>query len=341
VPIRTFDAGAPESVFTFLDERAGNRGAEHWRWKYRIGGHGRPAALYWEEDGGRIAGFIGMMHTQLESGSERAPAAWFVDWHVDPGSRSVGVGMGLLRKAEAASGSLLTLQGSADTREILPKLGWQQSLAPALYVRPLSRRYLSSRLASRLPAPLRPFAGIVGLAAIPALKCADPSAPAGIKLEDVARFPAEYDRVWTIRAQEFAPSMTRDSAYLNYFCADYPGHGYGMQLLHDGNDIVGHLVLRIDRDREGLGRGRIVDMLWPRSRRELAGYLLRSACAQLQRVGADYVEVMVSSDDVRESLPRLFRQRRVVPIWYHVVPPTIGHPDTWYITFLDCDRAYR
>jgi hypothetical protein len=105
--------------------------------------------------------------------------------------------------------------------------------------------------------------------------------------------------------------------------------------------IIGHLVLRIDEDREGLSRGRIVDMLWPRSRGELASFLVRSACAELQRIGADYVEIMASSDDLRKSLPRLFRQRRVVPIWYHVVPLQTGHPDTWYITFLDCDRAYR
>jgi hypothetical protein len=114
-----------------------------------------------------------------------------------------------------------------------------------------------------------------------------------------------------------------------------------MHLLRDGNEILGHLVLRIDKDREGLSRGRIVDMLWPRSRRELAAFLLASACAELQRSGADYAELMVSSADVRESLPRLFRQRRVVPIWYHIVPPAFGHPDSWYITFLDCDRAYR
>jgi len=160
-------------------------------------------------------------------------------------------------------------------------------------------------------------------------------------LEDVARFPPEYDRVWELRAKEFAPSMTRDSAYLNYLCADYPDRGYAMRLLRDGDAIIGHLVLRIDKDREGLGRGRIVDMLWPRARHELASFLVRSACAQLQRVGADYAEVMVSNDDVRRSLPRLFRQRRVVPIWYHAIPPAIRHPDTWYITFLDCDRAYR
>jgi hypothetical protein len=341
VPIRELAADAPESVFAFLDTTVGKRGAEHWRWKYRLGTAGPPPALYWEEDDGRVLGFIGMMHTHLESASGRIPAAWFVDWHVAPGTRSVGIGMGLLRKAEATAGVLLTLQGSADTREILPRLGWKRSDSPAVYVRPLSARYLARASSARLPEALGPVARVAAAAAGPALRCPEPAAPPGVSLVDVDRLPPEHDGVWRTRTAEFAPAMTRDSAYLNHLCADYPEGGYRMKLLREGDATVGHLVLRLDTDRQGSRRGRVVDWIWPRTRRKLGRWLARRACAELQRAGADYAEVVVSANDVREGLPRLFQRRRSLPIWYHSLPAGAEHPDGWFITFLDCDRAYR
>lgn len=339
--IHVFDADAPQSVLAFLDETVSSRGPAHWRWKYRLGASTTPAAYYWQDPDGRIRGFIGMMQTHLEAYTQRIAAAWFVDWHVAPGERSVGIGVGLLRKAEAAAGVLLTLQGSADTRRILPSLGWKESTAPAVFLRPLTRRFVASRLAPRLPAALRGAAGALGAAAAQALACRRPTAPAGVELADVERIPAEYDRAWSVRAREFAPLMTRDSDYLNYMCADFPDGGYRIQLVRDAGEIAGHLVVRTDVDRDGLRRGRIVDLLWPRNRPELAAWLLRSACWQLQQEGADYVEAVVAVQDLQAALPRWFRRRRTLPIWYHRLPNEAPHPDDWYVTFLDCDRAYR
>jgi len=341
VSIHVFDADAPQSVLAFLEETVSSRGAAHWRWKYRLGAGDPPAAYYWQDPDGRIRGFIGMMHTHLEADSRRVPAAWFVDWHVAPGERSVGVGVGLLRKAEAAAGVLLTLQGSADTRRILPSLGWKESTVPAVFLRPLTRRFVTSRLAPRLPEAVRGVTGAVAGAAALALACRRPTAPMGVELADVKRIPAEYDGVWSARAREFAPLMTRDSDYLNYMCADFPDGGYRIQLVRDAGEIAGHLVVRADVDRDGLRRGRIVDLLWPRKRPQLAAWLLRSACWQLQQEGADYVEAVAAVQDLRAALPRSFRRRRTLPIWYHRLPNEAPHPDDWYVTFLDCDRAYR
>ena len=339
MPIRTLDANAPDAVFSFLDQVISSRGREHWRWKYRLGTAAPPSAFYWEEPDGRILGFIGMMRTNLHSRSQCHPAAWFVDWHVHAGA---GVGLGLLRKAEAAAGILLTLQGSPDTRKILPRLGWKQSLTPTTWVRPLTARLLAEWAARRAAAPLRGVARVAARAAKPLLRCREPVASSGTALVDVDRFPVEYDEVWRARATEFAPAMSRDSSYINYLCADYPGAGYRLQLLRDGGSTVGHLISRLDVDRRGFRRGRIVDAVWPRSSAALAGWLIQSACWQLQRGGADYAQLVLSAPDLREVVRRnRFRCRGTVPIWYHCVPPEAPDPDSWYITFLDCDRAYR
>ncbi len=340
--IRALDANAPDAVFAFLESMVSARGRDHWRWKYRLGVAESPSAFYWQDEADRVLGFIGLMRTTLHSAQQRHPAAWFVDWHVAPGEKSVGVGLGLLRKAEAGAGILLTLQGSPDTRQILPRLGWKQSLSPTTWVRPLSRRFVSAWAARQVPQWLRGAAHLGGAAAGTYFRCRRPVPPPDLTLVDVERFPGDYDQVWQVRAGEFAPAMARDSNYVNYLCADYPGRGYHLQMARWRGETLGHLLLRADTDERGFRRGRIVDLLWPRSRPEFATWLVRSGCWQLQRMEADYVECVVSVPDLAQAVRRSrFRARGPVPVWYHRLPAGVPEPDCWYVSFLDCDRAYR
>ncbi|HSQ00120.1 MAG TPA: hypothetical protein VL049_23095, partial [Candidatus Dormibacteraeota bacterium] len=142
--ITALEQPIPDDVLAFLDDTVSPRGRRHWQWKYGRGSTDQPAAFYWRDADGRVLGFIGLMHTALHAAGGVHPAAWFVDWYVAPGQP--GIGMGLLRKAEAAAGILLTLQGSADTRQILPRLGWKESTTPVTWVRPLSRRFVAAWL---------------------------------------------------------------------------------------------------------------------------------------------------------------------------------------------------
>jgi hypothetical protein len=346
VSIRVFDDHAPEEVFAFLEYAVSARGRAHWRWKYRTEAADSPSAFYWQEPDGRVLGFIGMMRTALHAGPQRHPAAWFVDWHVTPGQRGVGVGLGLLRKAEAAAGVLLTLQGSADTRQILPRLGWKQSLAPATWVLPLTARFISDWVGRRALAQAAPWlrgtARVFGIVAGPYFRRGPAPSLPDAALAVVDRFPADYDTVWAARAVEFAPAMSRDSTYVNYLCADYPGGGYRLELLRWKGETAGHLIWRTDADGRGFQRGRIVDVLWPRAQPELLAWLVHSACWQLQQAGADYVECVASVPDLRAALQRRrFRPRGPLPLWYHRLPAGVPEPDRWHITFLDCDRAYR
>jgi Acetyltransferase (GNAT) family len=342
VPIRVFDADAPDTVFAFLDETVSRRGRAHWWWKYRLGASAEPSGFYWQEPDGRVLGFIGMMRTHLHVASAAHPATWFVDWHVRPGERGVGVGLGLLRKAEAAAGTLLTLQGSADTRKLLPRLGWRQSLSPTTWVRPLRRGFVADWLARRAPAALRGVAGMVTGPLTSYFRALRPARIRNVSVSDVDAFPPEYDAPWRARAREFAPVMTRESTYLNYLCADYPDGGYRLQLVREHHDLIGHLITRVDDDRQGFQRGRIVDLLWPRRHLDLLLWLIQLASWQLYGAGADYIECVASAPDLADALQReRFGSRRAVPIWYHRLPPGVPEPDKWYISFLDCDRAYR
>jgi hypothetical protein len=340
VTIEAFDANAHERVFDFLDRAVAARGRRHWEWKYRSRA-GEASAFYWVEPDGKVLGFIGLMRTSLHAGERQHPAAWFVDWHVIPGDRGVGVGLGLLRKAEAAAGVLLTLQGSADTQQILPRLRWKQSLSPVTWVLPVSWRFIAALAARRVPPWLSGTARVAGLASL-YFRCPRPAALTGATLVDVERFPPAYDAVWHDRAAELAPTMRRDSTYVNFLCADYPEGGYHLQLVRWHGETVGHLVWRLDSDRRGFQRGRIVDAAWPRPHSELGIWVVASACWQLQHAGADYIECVLSLPELRDAVRGCrFRARTPVPLWYHRLPADVPDPDRWHITFLDCDRAYR
>ncbi len=341
MPTREIAGELPDDVVRFLNEVVSNRGREHWEWKYLGRNTSGPSAFYWREEDGSVSGFLGLMRTSLQTAASEHPAAWFVDWYVRPGSQG-GVGFALLRKAEASAGALLTLQGSADTRQILPRLGWRETSAPRTFVRPLGGRFVANWARLRLPPPLRPFAAVAGAIAAPALRCPKPPAPTGWRLVAVPRFPHNYDAVWRKRRNEFAPAMRRDSEYLNFLCSDYPDGGYTRFLLEADGDAVGHLILRIGRDARGLQRGRIVDALWPRQQTNVLEWLVRHAAWQLHQDGADYAECLSAVPDLSTALEQArFRSRSSVPVWYRRLPADASDPALWYITLLDCDRAYR
>jgi len=366
--ILALEASSPDAVFEFLETGVSPRGRAHWRWKYQLERAAPGRAFYHLARDGSVGGFIGLMPTTLYSRDTTARAAWFVDWATRPGEGGVGVGVGLLRRAEAATDVLLTLQGSADTRQILPKLRWHAVERPATWVLRSSARGLVERGPVRRHAWLRlPAVALARLARF-ATRIAKPASSA-FALREVERFPESYDAVWAERRREFAPLMERTSAQLNFMCADYPEGGYQRFLVlaadrAAGNvaappaaanalaakpagdarapeRVVGHLVLRTDR-KNGQTRGRIIDALWERERPDLVEWLVHQACWVLQERSVDYIECTASAPDLERALRALrFRRRHPVPIWYHRLPAGVETPDTWFITYLDCDRAYR
>lgn len=341
MPIRAVTGPLPDDVLSFLETTVSPRGREHWAWKYARTSKESPAAFYWEDDGGQILGFLGLMRTRLIDGLNRAhDAAWFVDWHAAPGTAS-GVGIALLRKAEASAGILLTLQGTAYTRSILPRLGWHEARRAATWVRPLSGHFLASYLRQHAPAPLRGLASVAE-AAGPLLRLAPHPFRSDTTVRDSANALAEIvDQVFSRHGHEFEPLLGRDQEYVQHFCSEFPEGGYRVLAARSGHGTEGYAIWRIDRDRHGLRRGRLVDLLWRRRDLDLGESLVREACREMQQAGADYVECVASVEDLEDILRHLrFRVRQPVSLWYHRLPAE-ALPARWYITLLDCDRAYR
>jgi hypothetical protein len=340
VAIDNLQESSPETVFAFLDARIAARPRPHWRWKYALGDPAPARAFYHRGGDDEIGGFIGILPTALHTAGGAVDAAWFVDWATGAGAGSVGAGVALLRHAQKQTTILLTLVGSADTRHILPKLRWMCDERPGLWMLRLTGRALAaSGPVKRRPWLRLPVQALAPLAAR-YFRVADPG-ESSFRLEEVSRFPDSYGAIWETRRDEFAPLMTRDPAALNFMCADFPEGGYTRFLVHEGADVVGHLIVRIDR-LGGLIRGRIVDLLWRRERAGLARWLVQRAAWELQERGADYIECTASAPDLETALAQCrFSRRRPVPIWYHRLPDGVPTPEGWFVTFLDCDRAYR
>ena len=338
--IAALEASSPDAVFSFLDASVSPRGRDHWRWKYQLERSAEARAFYHLGSDGSVDGFIGLMPTRLCTQQSSVRAAWFVDWATVPGERSVGAGVGLLRHAQAQTEMLLTLQGSADTQKILPKLRWTEARTPSTWILRLSARAIADRgPVRRRPWLLAPALLAAGIARL-RYRVGRP-AEVAFRLREIDRFPASYDATWEERRQEFVPLMERTSAQLNFMCADYPGGGYSRFLVLEEERVAGHLILRCD-STGGLARGRIVDALWTRERPGMTDWLVSQACWLLQQRAVDFIDCTVSALDFERALRgRRFSRRAGVPIWYHRLPAGVPTPDQWFITYLDCDRAYR
>jgi len=341
VPIAALEASSPAHVFEFLDRHVSPRGIAHWRWKYQLdAADAAPRAFYHLQADGSVAGFIGILPTVLHSQANQTRAAWFVDWATRPGEGAVGSGVALLRRAQAATDVLLTLQGSADTQAILPKLRWSMVERPAVWVLRTSARAIAVRGPLRERAWLRGPALLAG-SVVARARRVPRVAGAAFALEEVERIPTSYDAVWEARRGEFAPLMERTSAQLDFMCGRYPEGGYRAFLVHVDGAVAGHLILRID-EKDDLQRGRIIDALWPRTRAGALEWLVREACGILQEHGVDYIECTASAADLERALAGCrFSRLRPVPVWYHRLPDGAAGPDAWFLTYLDCDRAYR
>lgn len=337
--IIALDGAPPEPVTAFLDATVGSHGRAHWLWKYDGSRTDSPRAFYFVDGEGRVTAFLGLMPALLGLPETTLAGRWVVDWAAAPGSADVGAGVALLRRAEAATALCVILGGSLMARDILTRLRWHSEEAAADWILPLTARFLAPRITARLGPAARPVAHAAARLAAAWWRGRRPRS-AVLSLREVPRFPASYDAVWADRRPEFAPVMDRSSAQMNTMCADFPGDGYRRFLLLDRGRMAGHLVLRED-ERGGYRRGRIVDALWPRARSEAVHWLVREACWRLQARGMDYVECTASAPELVAALDaRRFRRRQPVPLWYRRLPPGVP-PRGWFITYLDCDRAFR
>jgi hypothetical protein len=243
----------------------------------------------------------------LLSADGEIQAHHLIDWAA---SRGVpGVGLRLLRELARLSPALLTIGGSEQTRQILPKVGYRQQGTLEFYVRPVRpwRLFRADPVRRGWKQPLRLLRNAAwSLSPLP--KPAE-----GWTAAPVSCFDASLDSLCRARSGRSFVSARRSPALLNYLLG-CPGAALSAFLLRCNGMVRGWFLL----SRIG-GQGRIADV-WVDS--ESAGdwqaaYVL-AARAAAGDSGTLEIVAVASTPLAREVLTGIgFHHRGGDPIFLH------------------------
>lgn len=253
------------------------------RWKFRdspgrLSGCGKSVVA---EIDGQIVGHIGVMPTTVHVDSPEAgavPGGWFVDWVVREDMRSRGIGIFLLREAQKTCRSLMTIQGTADTRAALPALQWLEQGGLAVFklnVRPggnCEDAGLSRRIATEVVRVLR-------------YHPVEWPVPEGWSLgEPSSESWGELDAA--IAWQRQSPNgafchFDRSGAMLRWLFKDHPSGRYRVSVARDAAGPVGYVIWRICPGAGGRVDGRIVDILAPWDRPDAWQWMVSSIVTRM------------------------------------------------------------
>lgn len=320
----------------FLTEQQMARSAGVLRWKYRLDkiDTDRPCSWICRYDD-QIVGHIGANPTQWHSpdGSVQ-DGAWFVDWVVCAELRSRGIGIFLLREAEQCHGGLLTVQGSADTRNALPQLHWTFSNSAFVYKLNVSGGAMPSEN-SRWKRAAAELGRILYYHPV------EFDAPAGMTLEDIDR----WDEISDIFNQRKDPDddeiayFVRSAETLRYDLADHPADCYRLMIARDDKQRpTGYAIYRM-YTLSGRKIARLVDVFILSSESKAWNWLIAAAGKQLVKQNVHQIECLAGSGSpLAGALSRnRYLARQIMPLWFSPSIAALSERTRWHVTYLDSD----
>src|SRR5471032_335337 len=182
------------------------------RWKYdepRPDWSG-PRSFIWKDSDG-IAAHACLCPVTYALPSGDATGSYLIDWAAS--RTSVGAGVKLLRSLALQCDTLLAVGGSADTRGILPKLGYRHVCDLRFYARVLRpwRQFQTDPVPRRWKAPLRLARNTIwSLAPMP-------EAPRDWSEQRIGTFESSAQPMFDARAGSPFPCSRRTPELMNYF----------------------------------------------------------------------------------------------------------------------------
>lgn len=274
--ITRYVAGDRDEILAFRRRMYGERSvyAEPAYVDWLYGGRGDDTPLWVYRRNGGIEGHQGGVRVGLKVGGVVHDAMWTIDMMVSPETRSRGVGPVLSRVAWASAPCLLGVEVSDAARKVFVRAGWVDLGDVPLFVHPFDTAAVLDRLGhplARLPKPVLDAPHRLGLGLAAALV-----ATSGLRLAEVADFPAAVDALWSSVCDEYPVIARRDRAYLRWRYVAHPhADGYRRLLLWRGDTLAGWAVIRRFEHR-GLPAASLVDFLCaPRDTPALLAHVLR------------------------------------------------------------------
>lgn len=285
-----------------------------------------------------IVGHIGVIPATVSSGNPSSAAhraGWFVDWMVREDLRSRGIGVFLLREASAHYPTLMTIQGSADTRKALPQLGWSAPAMLALYklnIRPIA---LGTNLLQRCATTIAQRAWFHPVRH---------QSPKGWRLlpdneTDDASWKDLHRAVQRLQASP--PPLNhfpRSTAFLHWWLRDHPTHRYRCLIARDCEGPAAYAIWRTARESDGRIEGRVVDIQAPWDQPETWTWLVSETTRRITRAGADQVCCLAGpGTPLADALTRnRFLTRQELPLWINSTDQ-ITSDSRWHATLADSD----
>ena len=248
-------------------------------------------------------------------------SARVIDWAADP--KVPGVGVLLFRKFGKLAPTLLAVGGSAETQDILPKIGFRRVGEMSLYALPVR--------------PLRQFLQRSGRGWREAARLARNAAWARARLSPIpAGLSAERVRIFASAplpapAAEFTPAR-RSPELLNYMLA-CPGAAFCGFLIREDGLARGYFVL----SRVG-GQTRIADIWTEGDWRAAFSLAAREAARDPE---TSEVTAVASLDHLRRAIEANgFRGRGAEPIFLNDPEGLLANAPPLLVQLLDGDECY-
>ncbi len=289
-----------------------------------------------------MTGHHGAIPVELRTGPDTHRTEWLVETMVLESHRSRALGPRLVDASLADGRLALSLGQSEAMRAIQLKTGWAQ-------VAPLHTAQLLVRpervLKGKLPAGAALGAGL-GLRALSSLKRLGQSARP-VRLEDVGRYGAPHDALWSSMASSLGCAVVRDASYLNWKYVEQPGQQFMRYDVFDGARLIGTTVWML-RDPDQAYRYRrafLVDIVTPLTEAADLDAVIRAGCARMEAEGADSVLCLHTGDALTQALTRCGFSLREPSRVLLVYPGTLAPEATarvldgqqWFLTQGDSD----
>ena len=341
--IRKYQEGDEEQIRELRGVTlSGSRDSRWWQWMYKNGPDG-PAIIWLAEANQKIVGQAALLPLRVKIGDQNGKGALGFDWMTHPDYQRLGILTKLRERIyESAVENGIFFSSGYSLAQIISIYKRQQSLEicePTSLVKLIS---LGKVLKSRFGIPaivgnLLGYAWELITGRVPSLHNTD------IEVEQISSFDESIDDFW-LKASELKKIMfIKDMKYLNWRYVEKPGNEYKIFLARRQRDIVGYIVIVLER--KNIIRGSIIDILTLPHEDTVARVLIARAVGYLKDRGAAMISCLMVSDSSYYRILKKFGfvhrpsdLRFGIRIYDQTLPEDfITNPDNWHHVRGDTD----
>lgn len=330
----------PSKLIQLLNSRK-NQNDDLWKWKFiseKYSGYyyiekeeqsNNEEELHKEE----VTSFMGLMHFYFKADNQTVRYSWIVDWVAS--ENSVGEGVSLLKYAQKEN-TVLCLQGSKFTREILTTLRWKEYILNGTQILPNTINFISIMM---LCIYNKKFSFLFSAGKFFLSNHLT-------KTKSISKYI--YNKVDYFTHSEIddialnngsSHCLLRNCEYLNFRFSDFPELVFSKYLIKYTGSIIGYIVVTVVSDHNGMKNIRLVDLNFLRE--YVCKDLIQSITSFIKKnFFGDYLSVFITDKIIKDYFTSLgFKAIGHTRVW---IPPKLNlKPQDWYMTFIDCDRAWR